>query len=562
MNNLITIRKGSFVWRLLAEMAGGGIEQWLGPDGFLLPPGRTSVVKRASHRAVYRVQAQGMDLHIKEYGGGLRDWARCLLRGGRRAPREFTLSLEVARRGVPTVEVLGVGERYQRLAPSNSVLITRTLPNTQPLLDYLEYELPALPEVRRVIARQRLAEAVGALLATQHRAGVRHGDLHPGNMLIRFVDEWPQLFLIDLDKVRVGPPLNWTDSLESLVILDRWFALRFSRTDRLRAWRSYLARRVDLSLDEHESARVIAQQTQDTLIEQMRQFDRRCLGGNRHYRRIKGGLAVTELDPCALDEVCRRADQLLNNADLKTLKRSESSVVVELELPIAGRPRAVVFKRLKATWKSRCLAWLRWPPAMRSYVFGHGLRLRGVPTPRPLAVWHRWGRGYLLTEKVPQAVHLRAFVEQYGGEAIRRRLVIEELARYVRQMHDMGLSHRDLKAANILISPTDHVVSERGLREIDSTTTVRRDRVWFVDLVGVHRQSKVSRLRRVRDLARLHLSFLEHPLVSRTDRLRFLRIYLVWGLAGKLGWKQWWREVHQVAMGKAGRNVARGRVIG
>ena len=46
-----------------------------------------------------------------------------------------------------------------------------------------------------------------------------------------------------------------------------------------------------------------------------------------------------------------------------------------------------------------------------SYVMGHGLRLRGLPTPRPLAVWHRTRlglpcAGHLLAEMVPGALEL------------------------------------------------------------------------------------------------------------------------------------------------------------
>jgi tRNA A-37 threonylcarbamoyl transferase component Bud32 len=557
----LEVRTGGFRWRVLPAL--GEARHLLGPGGFRLDEVEPTVVKQTPHRAVYRVEIGGLDLHVKHYRGDARDWVRCLFRG-RRAVREFVLSREVARRGVPTVEVLGVGEYANRLGPSDSVLVTRTLPGARPLLDYLEHELPAMPPRARCDTRHRLASAVGELLARQHAAGVRHGDLHPGNVLVRFEAGSPELFLIDLDAVRLGPPLAWQASRDNLVILDRWFALRYGRADRLRAWRAYMAARPDLGIDERAAAREVAEATAASLLSQMAQFDRRCLGGNRHYARIDGGLAVADLGRGELARLLADADSLFDRPGANLLKQSSSSAVVEEEAALSGGPRAVIVKRFAGSWKGAVASLFRPPPALRSYVLGHGLRLRGFPTPRPLAVWHRrrFGlpmEGYLVTEKVPEAIHLRAFVERVGpGE--RARAVLDQLARLLRRLHDAGLSHRDLKAANVLVSAAGYAMSVRGLRDLPPCPG--RDLVWLIDLVGARRSGRVGRRRRVRDLARLHMSFLGHPLVSRADRLRFLRTYLDWGSRGKAGWKGWWREVHAAAVEKAGRAAGRGRVVG
>ena len=68
-------------------------------------------------------------------------------------------------------------------------------------------------------------------------------------------------------------------------------------------------------------------------------------------------------------------------------------------------------------------------------------------------------------------------------------------------------------------------------------------RVWLIDLVGVQRIRRLRRRRKVQNLARLHASFLGDPTLGRTDKLRFLRIYLAWGLHGRAGWKSWWHEI-------------------
>jgi serine/threonine protein kinase len=187
-------------------------------------------------------------------------------------------------------------------------------------------------------------------------------------------------------------------------------------------------------------------------------------------------------------------------------------------------------------------------------VYGHGLRERGLPTARPLVMFHRYsgGRpreGYLLTEKIDGATELHDWARRLLAQPAERRtallrLRVEVLARLVRELHRRGLSHRDLKAPNLLtaIDLNDH-------------------RFCLIDLVGVRRCDRVSRLRRAANLARLHASFRDHPLVSRTEKLRFLRTYLNWGLRGKTGWKKWWRAIAEATQIKVARNLRRGRPL-
>ena len=66
----------------------------------------------------------------------------------------------------------------------------------------------------------------------------------------------------------------------------------------------------------------------------------------------------------------------------------------------------------------------------------------------------------------------------------------------------------------------------------------------------------------MRDLARLHVSFRDQHTLTRTDRLRLLRLYLRDGLADQVGWKVWWKEIDRLACAKIERNQRLGRVIG
>jgi tRNA A-37 threonylcarbamoyl transferase component Bud32 len=160
--------------------------------------------------------------------------------------------------------------------------------------------------------------------------------------------------------------------------------------------------------------------------------------------------------------------------------------------------------------------------------------------------------GYLLTEKIEGAVNLLTFVNrlgetQPGHRRVLLRRLIAQVARLVCTLHQRRLSHRDLKAANLLVQ------GEPGAEDF---------RIWFIDLVGVSRQRRLRRARRVQNLARLHASFHDHSQITRTDKLRFMRVYLRWGLRGKLGWKDWWLQIEEATRHKIARNLRNGRPLG
>jgi tRNA A-37 threonylcarbamoyl transferase component Bud32 len=574
---------GGVRWQFRPEGLGAdGPARLFGPDGLRLAEwlacGAARVVKQGPHRTVYQVALPGLDFHLKHYPiVGRRAWLRGLVRPSK-ARAEYDLTAAVAGRGVPTFEPLAVGEAQDR---RDSFLLTRTLGGAVPLNDFLD----APPPDWDAGLRQALARALADLLARMHDAGVRHDDLHPGNILLRRGGGGElRLYLIDLHAVRLGPPLDWRSARDNLVVLNRYFALRAGRSDRLRFWQAYRAARRQEAPpgrtppDPHRAGCVVRDLEWRTLHSNLafwRGSDRRCLGGNRHYRSLRSangaGHAVADLDPATLAALLRDPDAVFRSRAAQVLKDSPTSTVVEFDLPGPAGVRRVVCKRFAVIGRLDPLtALVRSTPALRSYVLGHALRLRCLPTPRPLAVWQRRRRGlpregYLLAEKVPDALDLRAFVDCLGqlprAERLPRlRRLIDQLARLVGLLHHRHLSHRDLKAANLLVSPAPCVVTGRGIAPMAGAVP-GTDQVWFIDLVGVRRHGKLRRRRRLQNLARLNASFLSHPGLTRTDRLRFLRVYLRWGLRGRLGWKRWWRQLEEATQAKVRRNVRNGRPL-
>jgi tRNA A-37 threonylcarbamoyl transferase component Bud32 len=569
------------------EITVGGIRWWVAPEcrdhlfgaaGIRLEEwlrgGQASVVKQGPHRAVYRIELPGLRCHLKHNRvADVRSWLRGLVRPSK-ARMEYRQALRVAARGVPTFVPLALGEARRAPGPHDSFLLTRTLEGATMFHAFVEATLPALPPVRRARLRQRLAARLGEFIARVHHAGILHHDLHCGNILVQLdADEQPRLYLVDLQAVRLRPPLSWRASRANLIILNRWPSLHAGRTDRLRFWRAYcrtraaLAEGIGVPVLPHDAvtgelARDLEKRTHRSNRVFWRHRDRRCLAKNRYYRPVRvgpvAGHTLNELDPGALAALMADPDAPFRQPARPLLKDSRSSTVAELELPVGGRLCRVIYKRFRVTSpRDLWAAWLRRPPALRSWVFGHGLRERGLPTARPLAVFHRrrwglWYEGYILFEKVHDGLDLHGAAErlaQGGGPARRRvlRPLIDELARMVRELHQRRLSHRDLKAANVLVQLPENAGGG--------------PRCWLIDLVGMARYRQLPDAVRLKNLARLHASFFRHPLLTRTDKLRFLRTYLQWGVRGRQGWKEWWRTVERATQAKVARNARLGRPL-
>lgn len=362
--------------------------------------------------------------------------------------------------------------------------------------------------------------------------------------------------LLDVHAIRFGPPLPWAASRANLVLFNRWFQLRASRADRLRFWRSYHKARPGLVCPEGPK------QLERATLASNRRFwlarTARYKGTHRTVRKVRGGnirgLAVRDLPDEFVRALLADPDAAFTRPGTRLLKQCVGSTVAEIELPAPGGTRTVILKRVNTPGAVGALKNLfRSSSVRRSWLLGHGLCERWLPTPRPLAVLHRYragllpAEGYLLTEKVPDALGLSEAVQARPEQRVLREWA-EKLARVVRAMHDRGVSHRDLKAPNIMLAGAAH--------DPAGATPV------LIDLVGVRAgAAAVPFPRCAKELARLNASFLAVPHVTRTERLRFLRAYLGAG-AGGAGWKTWWHAVSRATLAKVAKNARSGRPIG
>lgn len=527
--------------------------------------GRLTTVKTGPHRAVYRVDLAEGSIYVKHFlVPDLRAMARQWFRRGK-GRNEGRRAIKLRAIGVDTIDPIALGEQRKRAFLFENYLITLAIPETVPLDDFVERILPDMPKDRSSKVRQSLARAIAELTAHLHEAGFVHQDFHPGNLLVRFdAEDRPHLSLIDLDALRTMRRVGWHAAMKNLALLNHYFWLRCSRSDRCRFLRSYLSARAMDPQHVRWFATSIERSTRRWAERLWRRWGRRCGGKNKYFKTFRrpGAWAIASRD---LDrDVAKRtlADPLqpLSDAGANVLKESRTTTVTELTMSVRGRPTRVIYKRFKS---KKPFEWLlnvvRPTRAWRAWQAAQHMVSRGLATPQNLAIIERTTpfipiplETFLITTKAEQAQTLGDYITDVLPrlEATERRRAIrsltKSLAQMLRMLHERSISDRDLKASNILV-------------EGDPTT--EEPTLSLIDLVGVQLLHPIPRHRRLQNLARLQISLESVPGRTRTDAIRFLRSYLVWGLSPLNDWKGLWRQVACLCDKKRERNRHRGRIL-
>jgi tRNA A-37 threonylcarbamoyl transferase component Bud32 len=531
--------------------------------------GLVSTIKSGPHRTVWRVALPEGAIYIKHFlVPDLRSVFRQWFRRGK-GRNEAKRAARLAAFGVTTIAPVALGERRKRGFLFDNYLISPEIPGAVPLDQFVARQLAAMPPERRKQTRRELARALGELTARLHEGGFLHNDFHPGNVLVRLDERGhPHLAMIDLDALRSPRVLGRREAMNNLALLNHYFWTRSSRVDRVRFLRAYLASRSGSVGDPASFARGIESATRAWAERLWRRWGKRCLGTNKYFQTIRQGttrcVASREIRSEDLARLLDDPDAPFQSSGAVILKDSRTTTVAEIVLPVGGANVPVIYKRFnRKKLLDPLLTLLRPSRAWRAWQNGQHLASRGIPTPQNLAVILRSKPGpralpyrllphetYLLTRKAEPAITLGKYTAEVlptlPPDVVRSQIrsLTPALARLIRQLHERSLSHRDLKAANILI-------------EGDPMAPVPR--LSLIDLVGVALETPPSHHRRIQNLARLQISLAHVHGRTRTDSLRFLRAYEPRSRIDPASWKRLWREVEEACRRKERQNLRRNR---
>lgn len=539
-------------------------------------------VKQNARREVWRFTAGGRSYYVKYfYCRGLRDRVASLLRP-RAGEAEWRSGLYVARAGVPAAAPVAYAPRVAlRSGRECAVLVSDAVEPALPLNEFWR-QLQTDGDIRRRRADSHtLIERLGEMIARAHQAGFEHRDMHAGNILVQTIA--PRAYrtvLVDLHSAHRGQALHDAAVVRNLAQLNQWFRRHASIGDRLRFLRAYLRWRNafetalpqgrPLGLDFPQLARALAEAARDHADRLGLRRDHRVFRDGRYFARLRlgGGWSATVIrsskhvnDDSRASRLCFDerwwAQQLASPlrwfepAAGESCKNSHSASVRRAVLEHPDEPLPVILKRPLARnvrrVASRLLSTSR---SRRAWCVAYALLNRDVPTARPLAVLERRAGPFVLdsvlvTEALPGAIDLEAYLrrehERRGrrGWAALKRGLAPLLAAHVRRLAERGFAHRDCKASNVLV---------RDAGEL---------RLLWIDLDGVRRVGRVSTQAEHQALARLHVSLLSLPGLTRTDRVRFLKAYLARFGAPTTAWREAWAQTGEIVRRKLANRARR-----
>ena len=543
---------------------------WSDPDGQ-----DWTRVKRNSTREVWRASLAGRLFYVKYYfGDSLAAALKRMLRG---APcrAEWRSGIYALEAGIPAVRPAGFTQTLTARGRTCSMLVTEALDPAQPLNEFwkaIDSDTDA-PRRRRDIAA--LTDRLAEMIARAHQAGFEHLDMHAANILVQTTA--PRTYrtaFVDLQSAKLGVPVSDAAIVRNLAQLNQWFRRNSSLFDRLRFLRAYLrwrnefeaafehSRPATLSLGEMFRALVKASDRHARQLWERR--DRRALRSGRYFARItlpggwRGMTYVSCKHPTSESLASRleldsawwrsRLDKPLRWFENgRPCKHSHTATVTRALLPSTDGSIPVILKRpLAGNWRRRARRLLGASRARRGWKNGYALLNRDIPTARPLACLDRRigplvRDSLLITEAIPGAEDLEAYLRTEFAQRsasdwlAHKKQLIELLVRRVRRLQDRGFTHRDCKAQNLLVARHPKL------------------QVLWIDMDGLAHAKRLTRRQLLRPLMRLHVSLLDVPGLTRTDRLRFLRRYLARFGSDPRAWRSLWRTLDRAAARKLRR---------
>ncbi|MCK5255199.1 MAG: hypothetical protein KAQ81_04190, partial [Deltaproteobacteria bacterium] len=307
--------------------------------------------------------------------------------------------------------------------------------------------------------------------------------------------------------------------------------------------------------DCHSFARLIEDMTDKMTRKKWRKRDKRCFSQNKYFAPFKsttckGFVNRYFCNPELLDFL-KNLDRAFSESASIIIKDSHTTSSCFMPLKIAGEKGEIHIKRYN--YQNIFYAFknlFRTSRAKRVWKTANSLVSRSIPTPLPVCFleerkWRLLIKSFFISLKIDQSLSLNTLLQEgLSGTSTeapeRKNALIQQVANMVREMHDRGICHGDLKSNNILVE------KKAG----------KEDKPHLVDLDSARIKKGVKKEDRIRDLARLNASLLDTKIVSIPDRLRFLKYYLIIGEKRDHKVRDYWKEIvckTQKKLKKSGR---------
>jgi tRNA A-37 threonylcarbamoyl transferase component Bud32 len=344
---------------------------------------------------------------------------------------------------------------------------------------------------------------------TFQEAGLFHQDLHGGN----FLWDGDSLFLTDLHRTKIVESLSLNQRLWNLAHLFHSLRAIWGEREQLR----FLDQYFDGISDGPKKREILFERiypSMDRLQKrQWRSRTKRCLKESTEFTVQKErGIYYFHRRDFPLNRLKRVMEEH------QTLVRERSSALVKYSPEVlvsimSDEGEQIGLKQFcyPHFW-GRVKEYFRRSKGVKAWTAANGLRARGIPTLKPLALverrdWMGLRESFLFMEALANDLEMDRYVLK-GFEGLKRkRFFIKTFARWLDGLHRVGVYHKDMKTCNILVS--------------------EKEETWdfhLLDFEDIRMDEKVNRKKLFRNFLQLNTS--TPQVMTKVDRFRFFREYL------------------------------------
>ena len=463
-----------------------------------------------------------------------------------KASNEWKNMNRFLKKGIPVPSPLAKGEKRRFNCLLDSYLVTKAFVNAKPLGSFMEQYEGGENAPNSLKKKRKLIKELALLVKKIHAEGFFYRDLHAGNILVvEGNDGGHQLYPVDFHKIwylRIVPV--WM-RIRDLAQLRNSFSV--SRSDQLRFLREYAKQCVTFTNHFKVNALRIEAKAEKLWRVHLKSRTKRCLIESSEFaikKDIKKSIYHHKgYSERLLSEIISKYHNALVAGKLTVLKKTAKEIVSVIAINHNGKTLKVLVKKSQFTSLLSRLRYLLYKPRARKYwVAARGLKVRGIETPLALALIENKHlcmpkENLLLIEFIDQSCELNDYVLKnfkkvlYPEEVHKKRKFIKELAERMKDLHEKGIYHADLKSNNILVKEKD----EGGWA------------FYFVDLDRVAFKHHLSFRQRSNNLAQINASI--DDCVSITDRLKFFRTY-AWGTPVMKERKRYYQKILEIGRRK------------
>jgi tRNA A-37 threonylcarbamoyl transferase component Bud32 len=338
--------------------------------------------------------------------------------------------------------------------------------------------------------------------------GLFHQDLHAGN----FLWDGASLFLTDLHRAKMVKPLSLNRRLWNLAHLFHSLRSMWGEREQLQ----FLDQYFDEMSDGSKKREILFQRIypfMDRLQRrQWRSRTKRCLKESTEFTVEKEkGIRTFRRRDFPMDRLKRMMEEhrdLIRERPSCLIKHS-SEVIVSI---LNDEGERICLKQFcySHVW-GRAKEHFRRSKGHKSWVAANGMRTRGIPTLKPLALverktWLGLEESTLFMEALVNDLEMDRYVLKGFANSNKKRLFVRAFAHWLDGLHKMSLYHRDMKTCNIL-------VSEKG-------------ETWdfhLLDFEDIRMNEKMNWKKLFRNFLQLNTS--TPNVMTKRDRFRFFREY-------------------------------------